>query len=52
LGNGLSNTQNHAEEGSADALTLEGENLFRACSPGYHRHLICRECGTTEEIEA
>lgn len=41
-----------AEEGSADALTLEGENLYRACSPGHHHHLICRGCGTTTEIEA
>jgi len=41
-----------AEEGSADALTLEGENLYRACSPGHHHHLICRHCGKTTEIEA
>ena len=41
-----------ADEGSADALALEGENLFRACSPGHHHHLICRKCGKTEEIEA
>jgi Fur family transcriptional regulator, ferric uptake regulator len=41
-----------AEEGSADALTVEGENLFRACSPGHHHHLICRGCGQTKEIEA
>jgi Fur family transcriptional regulator, ferric uptake regulator len=41
-----------AEEGSADALTVEGENLYRACSPGHHHHLICRECGKTKEIEA
>jgi Fur family transcriptional regulator, ferric uptake regulator len=41
-----------AEEGSADALSLEGENLYRACSPGHHHHLICRGCGTTTEIEA
>jgi Fur family ferric uptake transcriptional regulator len=41
-----------AEDGSADALRLEGENLFRACSPGHHHHLICRECGSTNEIEA
>ena len=40
------------EEGSADALTVEGENLYRACSPGHHHHLLCRECGTTTEIEA
>lgn len=41
-----------AEEGTADALSIEGENLFRACSPGHHHHLICRECGLTTEIEA
>ncbi|MEY2899983.1 MAG: hypothetical protein RL247_149 [Actinomycetota bacterium] len=41
-----------AEEGSADALTRDGENLYRACSPGHHHHLICRECGATTEIEA
>jgi Fur family transcriptional regulator, ferric uptake regulator len=41
-----------AEEGSADALSLEGENLYRACSPGHHHHLICRACGQTTEIEA
>lgn len=41
-----------AEDGSADALTLEGENLYRACSPGHHHHLICRQCGQTTEIEA
>ena len=40
------------EDGSADALTMEGENLYRACSPEHHHHLICRECGTTTEIEA
>ena len=41
-----------AEEGSADALSIEGENLYRACSPGHHHHLICRVCGATTEIEA
>jgi Fur family ferric uptake transcriptional regulator len=41
-----------AEEGTADALSIEGENLYRACSPGHHHHLICRECGLTTEIEA
>lgn len=41
-----------AEEGSADALSIEGENLYRACSPGHHHHLICRGCGSTTEIEA
>ena len=41
-----------SEEGNADSLSLEGENLYRACSPGHHHHVICRECGTTKEIEA
>lgn len=41
-----------AQDGSADALAIEGENLFRACSPGHHHHLICRQCGVTREVEA
>jgi Fur family ferric uptake transcriptional regulator len=42
-----------ATEGSADSLQQEGESLFRACTPGtHHHHLICRNCGTTVEIEA
>jgi Fur family ferric uptake transcriptional regulator len=41
-----------ADEGNVDALTREGENLYRACSPGHHHHIICRECGLTKEIEA
>ena len=41
-----------ADEGHVDALTREGENLSRACSPGHHHHIICRECGLTKEIEA
>jgi Fur family ferric uptake transcriptional regulator len=43
-----------AGEGDADSLqSVEGESLYRACvSPGHHHHLICRNCGTTVEIEA
>jgi Fur family ferric uptake transcriptional regulator len=41
-----------AEDGSADALSMEGSNLYRACSPGHHHHLICRVCAATTEIEA
>lgn len=42
-----------ATEGEADTLQQEGEALFRACTPGsHHHHLICRNCGTTVEIEA
>lgn len=42
-----------AEAGEADSLQASGgEALFRACTPAHHHHLICRECGTTVEIEA
>jgi Fur family ferric uptake transcriptional regulator len=42
-----------AVEGEADSLQQEGENLYRACTPGsHHHHLICRNCGLTVEIEA
>lgn len=40
------------ESGEADALTREGETVFRACEPGHHHHLVCRECGATIEIHA
>ncbi len=42
-----------ASDGEADSLQQEGENLYRACTPGsHHHHLICRSCGLTVEIEA
>lgn len=42
-----------AVEGEADSLQQEGENLYRACTPGsHHHHLICRRCGLTVEITA
>ena len=42
-----------AVEGDADSLAVEGESLYRACTPGsHHHHLICRNCGLTVEIEA
>lgn len=42
-----------AVEGEADSLQAEGESVYRACTPGqHHHHLICRNCGTTVEIEA
>jgi Fur family transcriptional regulator, ferric uptake regulator len=40
------------DEGVADALTREGQTVFRACDPGHHHHLVCRECGVTIEIHA
>ena len=41
-------------EGDVDSLlSLEGENLYRACaSRGHHHHLMCRACGATVEIDA
>jgi Fur family transcriptional regulator, ferric uptake regulator len=43
-----------AGEGDADSLQSdEGEALYRACATTkHHHHLICRNCGETEEIEA
>ena len=39
--------------GEADTLQQDGESLYRACSTsGHHHHLICRQCGTTAEIQA
>jgi Fur family transcriptional regulator, ferric uptake regulator len=41
-------------DGDADSLqSADGENLYRACTPGqHHHHLICRNCGTTVEVKA
>jgi Fur family ferric uptake transcriptional regulator len=41
-----------ADDGQADSLTRDGETVYRACDPGHHHHLVCRECGTTVEIHA
>jgi Fur family ferric uptake transcriptional regulator len=41
-----------ADNGGADTLTKDGETVYRACDPGHHHHLVCRECGTTIEIHA
>lgn len=32
--------------------TPGGEVAYRACTPGHHHHLVCRECSHTVEIEA
>lgn len=29
-----------------------GETRYRHCSSGHHHHLVCRECGTTVEVQA
>lgn len=42
-----------AASAEADTLQQEGECLYRACATsGHHHHLVCRQCGTTVEIEA
>jgi Fur family ferric uptake transcriptional regulator len=40
-----------AETGEADALTAEGQQVYRACGTGeHHHHLVCRTCGKTVEV--
>ncbi len=44
--------QRLAETGEVDMLRAEGgEATYRRCSGRHHHHLVCRECGATEEIE-
>lgn len=41
------------DAGELDMLrTPEGEASYRKCSDGHHHHLVCRNCGTAEEIAA
>jgi Fur family ferric uptake transcriptional regulator len=43
--------QRLADEGVADRIVREsGELAFRLCGTGHHHHLVCRECGRTEEV--
>jgi Fur family transcriptional regulator, ferric uptake regulator len=43
--------QRLAEEGVADRLHRDsGELAFRLCGMGHYHHLVCRECGLTEEV--
>jgi Fur family ferric uptake transcriptional regulator len=55
---GLSTVYRHlqglADSGDADTLqNPEGEALYRLCGSGehHHHHLVCRNCGRTQEIE-
>jgi Fur family ferric uptake transcriptional regulator len=44
--------QRLVETGDVDMLRAEGgEATYRRCSDQHHHHLVCRECGATEEIE-
>lgn len=41
-----------ADNDEVDVLrTLDGDVAYRSCSTGHHHHLVCRECGTTVEVE-
>jgi Fur family ferric uptake transcriptional regulator len=56
---GLSTVYRHlqafVDDGVVDVIhTPEGEATYRYCGdpgPGHHHHLVCRECGRTEELE-
>ncbi|WP_405135369.1 Fur family transcriptional regulator [Nocardia sp. NBC_01388] len=44
--------QSLAEAGLVDVLrTDSGESVYRQCSTGHHHHLVCRNCGSTVEVE-
>ncbi|MPV37956.1 Fur family transcriptional regulator [Georgenia subflava] len=45
--------QSLAEAGEVDVLRIDdGESLYRRCARAeHHHHLVCRECGSTVEIE-
>ncbi|OFT43181.1 hypothetical protein HMPREF3160_03300 [Arthrobacter sp. HMSC06H05] len=46
-------TQMH-EDGVVDQVRTEsGEMAFRRChDEGHHHHLVCRQCGSAEEVDA
>ena len=48
------NLQALADAGQVDVLrTDNGESVYRFCSSAHHHHhLVCRECGSTVEIQA
>jgi Fur family ferric uptake transcriptional regulator len=40
------------DAGEVDTMRLPtGEQLFRRCGRAHHHHLVCRQCGTTVEVE-
>lgn len=40
-----------ADAGELDVIKTEDESLYRKCSDRHHHHLVCRQCGRTEEVE-
>jgi len=56
---GLSTVYRHlrslADQGAADVIvTPDGEATYRYCQAAgkHHHHLVCRQCGRAEEIQA
>lgn len=45
--------QTLVDAGEVDVLrTDEGESVYRACATDeHHHHVVCRDCGTTVEVE-
>lgn len=38
-------------DGEVDVLRSgDAETLYRSCSDTHHHHLVCRQCGRTEEV--
>lgn len=38
--------------GQIDTMRMPtGEQLYRRCGTSHHHHLVCRQCGTTVEVE-
>ena len=35
-----------------DTFWRDGEQAFRMCSSEHHHHLVCRGCGTVEEVRS
>lgn len=44
------NLQQLTEAGQVDVVRIGDENLYRACEPHHHHHLVCRSCGRTVEF--
>ncbi|WEV41474.1 transcriptional repressor [Bifidobacterium sp. ESL0682] len=41
-----------ADDGRADTIHLNDQQMFRICDDGeHHHHLVCENCGKTVEIE-
>ena len=44
--------QSMADAGLVDMLRTDtGESVYRRCSEHHHHHLVCRQCGSTVEVQ-